>query len=231
MCDTTARLGITSILDVFMDTAALHAESLDFGPSSLTPDNLFWIVSRTKIHFNRRPEMFEDVTASTWILPAEKIRTERDYELSKGGEILAYGKSIWAVIDTSTEKVVRLEGIYPDIEFELQTCDEEPYRKVSRDFSDGKLLGEHRINASDVDMVGHMNNVAYVRAMLGLWPLDKLRTFEPTDIDLYFVSQSFEGETLRFMYREKDGYIEIGAFREDGSTKPAFLAAVKGTMS
>ncbi len=68
-----------------------------------------------------------------------------------------------------------------------------------------------------------MNNVNYIRAMLGCFSSEKIRELDIKDMEVQFVSQSYEGSTLSFRCREADeGALEIGALNEEG--KAVFLA-------
>ena len=102
MCDSDSRLSIASALDIFQNTATLHADHFDIGPEGMERRNYFWIITKTRMHINRLPKMMDDVTASTWIQPADRASCERDYSITCGDEVLAYGRSIWAVISHDT---------------------------------------------------------------------------------------------------------------------------------
>ena len=77
----------------------------------------------------------------------------------------------------------------------------------------------------DIDRGGHMNNVNYVRAMLGCFTCEEIAEMDITELDLQFQLQCYEGETITFVKRESDtAKMEIGAINSEG--KATFMAAI-----
>ncbi len=98
MCDENSFMSIPAILDMFQDSAGIHAESVGIGAFDLEERGLFWIVSKLRLRIVRRPQVQEQFEAVTWIQPAERVSCERDWALNKDGEQLAYVRSIWAAL-------------------------------------------------------------------------------------------------------------------------------------
>ena len=226
MCGGDSRLSIPAALDIFQDTATLHADHFDIGPAGMGRRNYFWIITKTRIHINRLPEMMDDVTSSTWIQSADRVSCERDYSITCSDEVLAYGRSIWAVMSHDTGRLVHMSGLYPDdIEFDEAPPDDKPFLRFSKNFEGAEQAGEYTVRSIDIDLGGHMNNVNYVRAMLGCFSTEELAAKNIRELELNFISQTYEGETLRFVKRiADDGRLEIGALSEGG--KAVFIATV-----
>ena len=66
-----------------------------------------------------------------------------------------------------------------------------------------------------------MNNVAYLRAMLGAFPVAEQRKLDIREIDAIFRAQSFEGDVLTLQRRDVPGGMDVRLARED---KTVFLA-------
>ena len=97
------------------------------------------------------------------------------------------------------------------------------FTKIGRDFADAESIGEYTIRSVDIDLGGHMNNVNYIRAMLGCFDSGQIESMDIHDIEVQYISQSYEGEALDFRIRlMPDGTREIGAVKKDG--KAAFIA-------
>ena len=217
MCDGGSLLSIQSALDMFQDTATLHADNFDIGPEGMNRRRLFWIISKIRIHIYRMPEMMERVVSSTWIQAAERVSCERDYSITSGDEVLAYGRSVWAMISRDTGRLFPLNGLYPELNFDVAPPDERPFVRMNRRFEDAEEIGQYTIRSIDIDLGGHMNNVNYVRAVLGCFTSEELAEMDIKELEVNFISQSFEGETLRFVMREsEDSAKEIGAINTEG---------------
>lgn len=230
MCDADSRLGIAAAMDIFQDTATLHADHFDIGPAGMNRRNCFWVITKTRIHINRMPEMMEDVQANTWIQAAERASCERDYSISKGDEQLVYGRSIWAVISRETGKLVHMNELYPEVDFNVAPPDNRLFLRLSKKLDDAEEIGSYTVRSGDIDLGGHMNNVNYVRAMLGCFTSDELKEMNISEVEVNFISQTYENESLKFICRKKESdgglhnILEIAAVNEEGKT--VFTASI-----
>ena len=226
MCDSKSRLSIPAAFDLFQNMATLHADHFDIGPEGMNRRNYFWIISKTAMHFYRMPVMMDDVTAKTWIQPADRAKCERDFALLSGDDPLLVCRSIWAVMSHDTGRLVPMAGLYPDyLEFN-EPAPEIEFSKIKKDFDGAEKIGEYTIRSIDMDLGGHMNNVNYIRAMLGCFTCAQIAEMNITELDLQYHLQCYEGETIKFVKRpSEDWLMEIGALNEEG--KVCFTAALK----
>lgn len=224
MCDYSACLGIPNAFGLFMDLAGEHAELLGLGREAMAQKNLFWLAVRTRVQFAApRPAMLRPVTAATWPARPEKLRCERYYTLSSEGVPVAEGKTEWAAIDTKTGRLCKVFDIYPP---ELAMADEivcpEPFARITGDFSGLPPAGQYRVSSSDIDYGGHMNNVTYVRALLGTFGVQELTSLRVSRLELNYRSPCYEGELLSIRRRPFEGGLDLAMLRPDGT--PAVLA-------
>lgn len=218
-CDNTARMSIYSIFTQFMDMATEHADALKVSSKELG-DELFWIVTRTKVHIDRRPEISEPITLSTWPQAPVRVRSNRCYTISDSDSVIISGKSEWTVLNVNSGKLMRLTDVFPaDTPFCEDIAVEEPFARVNADFTDAEVIGTYKVSSSDIDMVGHMNNSAYIRALCSMFTTKDLSDNEITDIDIAYKAQSYEGETLtvRAKPTEEDNTTDYAMVKEDGT--------------
>ena len=226
MCDENSLMSIPAMLDMFQDFAGTHAESVGIGAFELERNGLFWIISKLRLRINSRPLIHEMLEATTWIQPAERVSCERDWALSKDGMQIAYVRSIWAALRRDNFRPGHMADFYPDSDFSIAPPDVMPFTRMGKNFDGAEPLGEYRIRSVDIDRGGHMNNVNYVRAMLGCFTCAQLAEMDIKELDMQFILQCYEGETIRFVKRpSEDGLMEVGALNEDG--KVCFMAAIK----
>lgn len=226
MCDRNSLMSIPAMLDMFQDAAGIHADSIGIGALRLEENGLFWIVSKLRLRVNRRPLVQEPFDSVTWIQPADRVSCERDWAITKGGEQLAYVRSIWAALRREDFRPGRMTDFYPEPDRVIAPPDDRPFTRVSKKFEDAEPLGEYRIRSVDIDRGGHMNNVNYVRALLGCFSCDQIEEMDIKELDMQFLLQCYEGETIRFVKRPSaDRIMEVGALNEEG--KVCFTAAVK----
>ncbi|MEZ5344700.1 MAG: acyl-CoA thioesterase [Pyrinomonadaceae bacterium] len=63
-----------------------------------------WYVLRHEIDYKDRAFENDEVTATTWVGHATKIKCERFTEIKRGGNLLVSGKSIWCLLDITSNK-------------------------------------------------------------------------------------------------------------------------------
>ncbi len=207
------------ILGIFLTLATEHGTELNVGMKNLAERGCMWIVSKTKLHFNSLTKNGCEVTATTWPTAPGRIRCNRYYTLSDEKGIIAEGKSEWAILETATGRPKKLDSLYPN-EVELLTdvvCDE-PFLRLNGDFSDTESFKEYVVSSDDIDANNHMNNVAYVRAVLQHFPTELINDKKVTDLEIQYKAQCYEGEKLLFKSIEADKGYEIGIIKEDGTT-------------
>jgi acyl-ACP thioesterase len=225
MSDDNTLMSIPAMLDAVQDISGIHAYNIGISGPDLEEKGIFWIVSKLKLRILRRPAENEELTLSTWIQKPDRASTERDCSFTSGDEVLAYSRCIWAALRRDNGRIAQMSTFYPDSDFDIPRPDEEPFARISKDFSDAEEIGRYTIRSVDIDRGGHMNNVNYVRTMLGCFSCDELREMDIKSLDMQFLHQCYEGETISIRKRDADEGFEIGILSGEGVL--AFTAAVK----
>ena len=223
--DSSGKLSVPDCFSMFMDIAAPHAALLECGTEDLAKKGLFWLTVRTKIHILRRPRLMEEVTVSTWPEAPEETRCIRNSSITKNGEPLVLGKTLWAVLNMKTGKLSRVDELYPEgFEASKEITIPEPFTRFDRNFK-GEPFGTYTVRSTDIDFGGHMNNVAYLRAFASLYTAKEWQELNLTDIEIHYKSPCFEGNTLTFQKKTEGSETQFAAFLENG--KPAVFIAIK----
>lgn len=217
LCDNTSRLSLTSMFTLFMDIATDHANELNLSSDDLGEDK-FWIAVRTKVKIYDRPKLSQKVTLATWPQEPVRVRANRHYTIGYDESVMISAKSEWTVVDMSTSKLQRLNDIYPqDFEFYGELAIEEPFARMSGGFEDAKEIAQYTINSTDIDLVQHMNNAAYIRALMSVFSCKELEDSPIKEIEIVYKAQSYEGETLTIKEREDDDATLYGMIKPDGT--------------
>ncbi|MGI8669676.1 MAG: acyl-CoA thioesterase [Aridibacter sp.] len=67
-----------------------------------------WFVLRHEIDYKKSAFENDKITATTWVGEASKIKCERFTEIKRGEDILVQSKSIWCLLDATTNKPTRI---------------------------------------------------------------------------------------------------------------------------
>ena len=207
ICDASGKLSRQDAFGVFMDIATAHATRLGVGPDEMFARDLFWLTVKTKLIFHSRPRMGQSVLVRTWPEKPERVRCVRSYEMMSDGKTLIAGKTEWAVMNVKTGRIVSLEGLFPEeLCFPERSACEEPFAVIAPDFATEEEYASYHVRSTDIDLGGHMNNVAYIRAVLGSFSSAELK--QPVrEMDAIFRTPCFEGELLGFRRkRTKSGW-------------------------
>ena len=218
MCDHTAKMSVTALLNEFMDIATLHAEELGVGAEALAKDSMFWLTVKTRVKISRLPHMMENVYVRTWPEHKDGTRYNRYYSMEKDGRVLAEGMTEWSVINTSTGRLVKDLAIYPEsiIEEHPRPCGE-PFERFPKDLSDTEMIGEYTVRSTDIDLGGHMNNVAYYRALMSMLSSKEIEALFPGTVELQYRSSIYEGDTVALLSRLSDYKKEFYFVKADQS--------------
>ena len=227
-CDETLHLSVPAALAVCQDIATLHAGEMGVdGGTFYKKSNAYWVVSRIRLKMLRRPAMLDEITAETWPSAPAGVRCDRSYLISMGGEHLIEGRSEWTAIDADTRKLVRLEKTcYPkNLLYREGRALDEDYHRLRDDLQPEDRVMERVVRATDIDFAHHMNNVVYPRMMFDTFPAGYWETHEPRSIEMRFMNECHENETLTiFRRREEDGF-RFAVRGEGGET--AFLSLLE----
>lgn len=164
----------TAMLDMMQEAANINATSLGFGYDEMKESNTAWVLSRIHVRFKSYPKWRDSVNIKTWHKGTARLFYLRDYILSdEEGNTLAEATSSWLIIDMNTRRLVRSN--------ELATSEEkctkedaiaEPADKVTTPVDiEPELVRKHPVTWSEIDTMGHVNNVKYV-----VWAIDAVGT-------------------------------------------------------
>ena len=214
--DPRGRLSETRTFDLFMDVATEAAGALGLGWQYLLRRHMFWITVKTRIEFDERPRLLDRVQVVTWPERPEGMRCNRHYEIRRDGEVLVRGKTEWAIISMQGGRPQPLSDIMPaDLEYPEALACPEPFPIINEIFPDPPFA-RHAVGAMDIDMARHMNNVAYIRALMDAFPLALWEQMDVRRMDVIFRTSAHEGDILTFRQRREGETLDILGCLPDG---------------
>ncbi|MBQ6520693.1 MAG: hypothetical protein IJI14_18450 [Anaerolineaceae bacterium] len=215
--DYETRLSYPDIFAMFQNIAVANSEDLGYDQPKMSPKGLFWVTSKAKVHILERPKQGEYVELSTWPEKPDRIRGRRNYLMTQNGKTIIEGTSEWAVIDRNKNRLYMLDNLY-DSSFEFYPAKvlPEPFHRFTSNFS-GEPFGEYKVRSVDIDLEGHMNNVNYLRALIGLFSRKELEEMNIHEIECYYKVSCYEGDRLLWYQDRTDSGLEICSRLENGT--------------
>lgn len=214
--DVNDRLRPASVLDIFQDAAARHAEILGCGYLTMLNKNRLWVLLRNHYEVVKYPYYTQEFVVSTW--PKQgRLDFDRSYLLcDKNGEVLIKGVSKWCVIDAVSRRLVKDTRVeYPG------SCPQElaclPAVKLAVP-QEGQSCGMFTAGLSDLDHNGHMNNTRYADILQNCLEKDE----GITELDFNYLHEMSLGDCLE-VYKKREGdKLYVWGVRE---TVACFVAA------
>ena len=150
-----------------------------------------FILSRIKLEFTEPVRAYEPITAITYPCESKGYSFLRCYALEKNGRTIGRAVSMWALIDTETRALVKVN------DFELGLDTHEPHSLALTRFTMPTAIrevGTYTVNYGDLDQNCHMNNTRYPDMYSNFLPLDGMRI---RSISINYKNEAPRGARLR----------------------------------
>jgi acyl-ACP thioesterase len=187
---------LTTLANFFQEMAYQHANQLGFGYRDLKKNKNMWVLSRMKIRVDRYPLWDDTVVVETWHRGMHRLFGMRDFRVrDQQGMVMAVATTAWLIVDMDTRRPVR-----PDDRTLHESRGEEAVLGESMDklMLPDKLdeLGIREVVHSDLDIVGHVNNVKYIE-----WCIDKavpqsIPGSEIHEFEINFMHEALPGDRI-----------------------------------
>jgi len=206
---------LTTMANFFQEIAYHHANELGLGYDDMKSRKHMWVLSRMRIHMNRYPVWNERIKLETWPSGAEKLFALRDFRvLDSRGEVIGMASTAWLILDIDTHRLIRPKE---QMEQFRMIVHEKRMFDTSLDKitmpGETRLMNQHDVVFSDLDIVGHVNNVRYME-----WCIDAATSAENADREIREFEINFNHEAML------DDRINIAGF-ESGSGEIFFHAS------
>lgn len=158
---------IPALLDLLQAAAQQHAEHLGLGYYDMQAKGAVWVLNQLEVSISRLPRWREEISIQTWIEDFAGVRTTRSFRIvSQAGDTLMKAITRWVALDLDARRPMRLESlaVHAPIPDTLLKSLDFPRRLPAVETEN--LLYQGAVLVQDLDMLEHMNNVAFVRHLL-----------------------------------------------------------------
>lgn len=218
----------TAFMDYAQELAYQGATALGFGYDVLIKDHRAWVLSRFHIKFLKPVRWGDSVKIQTWSKGPQSLFYLRDFRLmNPEGEEAVAATSSWIVLDLDKRSFVRTDTLKdfmtPDTECHDNAI-EQPCPKVMIPRGvQAEKVGEHMVNYSDIDCLGHTNNVRYVVWSMDAAGADITFKYPVKELFINFKKETHLGETVELFRHVEEN--------EDGGLCVTVEGRVDGTQS
>lgn len=204
--DSTARLGVAHSTMMIQDnlTECLGQMEAD-NYAYKAKFNVFWVFTKTKVHFERLPDWCEEFTATTFPSDNTGLRTNINTCFTdKEGRLLFCGNTECCCLSFENRRPQKLANLdFPTENFPAPVFTGK-FEKFNVEFTEDDFAFEQVIRSQNLDMSAHMNNTEYVKLAMNTFSSSFLKSHTPDDLELHYVSETREGKVLRFYHKQAD---------------------------
>ena len=203
--DPLGRLQVPILCKLLQEAATAHAAILGVAVDTLIENGVAWVLSRLHLEMQRWPTSDEYIVIETWPEAANRLFTERRFNVVDAADnSIGTASTLWLILDLERRRPVRLPAHVVERLGELG-LGSEPRRfgdLVTPDPVDRELA--FTVRRSDLDLAEHVNNTSYVEWAIEAVPDEVWSTCELAELEIQFVSECHQGQTVLSRSRQVD---------------------------
>lgn len=198
-----ARVRLTSIANYLQETAYTHANALELGYHHLLEKHKAWILARMRIRMLKYPLWDSELQIETWPSGIEKLFALRNFKIENSKrEKIAEASTCWLMVDTETHRPFRIPPDFIKFETRTDSVFEASPGKIELP-SEMKLSEIRKVKYSDLDLVGHVNNVKFIEWCLDIIEAERIISKGVSDFLINYISEAYLGDQIQLSCSEK----------------------------
>ena len=205
-------LRLPALCDWLQEAAGNNATDLGWGTRALLPRGLTWVLSRLHVEVPSLPRWRDEAVVETWPSGVRRLWALREFRVAGAdGTLHAVATSGWLLLKVASKRPMR-----PAAEI-VSVGEASPPRLVDDPFDDlpsavGGAPGlTFRVGRTDLDLNGHANNVALLKAFFEACPAPVLEPLVSFEAD--FRGEAFEGDLLEARSLPGEGSVSVSLVR------------------
>lgn len=224
--DRQRNIKMSSLQRWFQDAADEHCTA--FGCDYMTMRQnmgIVFVLVKSSINVYYPIKQGSSFTAETWHKGANGVQFYRDYTLTDdSGRVCAEGGTSWVIVDPDTHKMKRPSEVAFPVEECRDQVDTARLDKIR--MPEPEYAGDKKVMYTEIDANGHLTNWVYADIITNFLP--DIAGKRIAEMDISYISEAYQGETLKIFRTEKDG---IFFFRGEHPRGKCFEARCRLTSS
>lgn len=217
-------IGLKGAMHYFQDIHTWFMHSLHKGNDEI-PEKYgsAWVYTRYLVSLSQKIDYTDQISLQAWMEPyRQPVLVNVNMLLHQHGSVAAMGKIENCVFSLERQRPQRLSAI----EFPEGIPEEIPnsipdFIRLEKTAEGMTEMYTRTVRYSDLDKSNHMTNLRYIDMFQDAYDKAFWAQFDARQMEMCFLSQSREGETLSVRSRQDDHEVHFAAVHADGT-----LAAV-----
>ena len=217
--DEDGLVGLRGCIRYFQDIHTWYMHDIDKG-NDVLPERYgaAWVYTRYQLRVFHKLDYTEPATLTTWMEPyRQPVLVRQNMFIHQYGALAARGKLESVVFNLVRQRPLKLtaidfpEGMPEAIDNDIP--DFLPLEKTAEGLEERYL---RTVRVSDLDKSRHMTNLRYIEMFQDAFGSEFWRAFDADEVQINFLSQCREGETLSVRSCADGDRLNLAALHGDG---------------
>ena len=204
--DVSGKMGLAQTVLMVQDNITENFGSIKMDNFAVKEMGGFWVVSRAKFKFLKRPYWRDKVVTTSFPADNQLIRLNENTAITTvEGEPIILAKQEMCCLSFDCHRPMRLSSVnFPTEGFPeaLMTSDFDRFNVKPEEYVE---IYQQKVLPQHIDMSHHMNNIEYVKLALNVFSASDLELCIPSELEVHYLGESEEGQTLKVFRADHNG--------------------------
>lgn len=204
--------GLPHLINFLQEVASQHAVFHKVGFSEMIQLDCAWVLNKLQLEIKQYPKWHEEIQIETWVQSMKGPISYRHFEAyNPEGKLLYAAVTVWVLMHTELKKPHRVHFDHLPVKAEKHAACQAPIKLQALETYAENF--DYIVKRSDIDIMGHSNNVKYVEWMLDLLKPDQL----VQKLSMQFQMETELGESLVISKQEDEFNVNFAIHKSNGS--------------
>ncbi len=195
--DFSANLSVIGVFRIVEDAITEFMGELKIdGLTAKKEYNAAWVFAKTRIKFLKNIAWNNECTVKCFISKISNVTINIDVAVKNADDGLCfYSRTELCALDLESGRIRKVStvGVNGNIHAEAPLTDV-CFNKINTE--DLPAAAQVGVAYTDIDFVGHTNNIEYVKFILDTYSVSEMKSRPIREIEIVYANQSFEGDVL-----------------------------------
>lgn len=172
----------------------------------------YWAITKAKFKFLSRPFWRSKVVTTSFPANTSMIRTMENTAITTPeGEPIVLAVQEVCCLSLNRHRPMKLSALDFPMDGSPEPFMSDEFDRFNEIALEYEEIYQQKILPQHIDMSHHMNNIEYVKLALNVFSVDDLEMCTPSELEVHFLGESLEGQTVRIFRAEHNGatYMKI----------------------
>lgn len=224
LTDVNIQMGLTQSLSVVQDNMCEYFKQLGCDGLTMIPVcNCFFVVTKTKIKFNRFLTWLDEFKVKSEVTGKSRIKVFLNSDITDRSGVVSSCLQEMVPMDADKRSLRMIDTTLFPADLECSGSTDIEFAKMNFDLSDECLRKEMRVEVVNLDFYRHTNNVEYVRIMLSCLDLDFFDNVIIEDFEIHYLSESRYNSPLKVYVEDANNSVRFEIRKDDQAIIKAVL--------